>query len=419
MRTRSHGLMGSESYGRERTVKKSAVLSIAVLVVLCAALVLRPMAPWMPRAEAMTLKGGESPGVAAGRVINDDLYITGGSVSIDGKVNGDVFVAGGSVSVNGTVRDDLAVAGGNVTVNGAVGGSVRAAGGSLILNGKTGQDLMAFGGTVDMATGSSIGRDAMFGSGNVSLGASVGRDLKGGVGSLTINNSVGRDVDLSADELILTDRADVKGDLTYTSAKKAKIAPAAKVAGRITQNKPAPEEAGAGGAPSFASSAAWFVASYLMAFLFGIVLLALFPARTAEISAAVTTSPWASLGIGLGVLIVVPIAAVILMVFVIPIPISLTALGLYALGIYISKLYVGLAVGRWISHYFKWSIHEILSLVIGLLILMLLGLAPYLGGLLRFSYVLFGLGAISMVLYRTIREGRVGAGEAAPPAEAE
>ncbi len=335
--------------------------------------------------------------IPSNEVINDDLYISGGTVVIDGKINGDLLVSGGNVTVNGSVSDDIMAAGGTLILNGPVGQSVRATGGTLSLNGKIGHDLVVGGGTVDIGAGSAIGHDALIASGNGRLSGRVGRELKASADSFVIDGQVGKNASLEVTRLTLTNRAVINGNLTYTSENKASIASGAKIVGKVT-HKVRPR------ARTTARDIFSFIVSYLAAFLFGVVLLLLFPKRTVRIADAITSSPWISLLLGLVLLIIVPIAAVIIMIFLITIPLSLTAIALYILGIYLAKVFVGFALGRLAGRYFKFNLHDILALLIGLLIIMLLGLIPFVGPVLRFLYVLFGLGAAGYVFYKAIRE---------------
>lgn len=349
---------------------------------------------------AAEFKSSNNVEIASGEVINDDLYISGGTVVVNGKVNGDLIVSGGTVTINGSVRDDLMVASGNVTLNGTVNQTARIMGGTLSVNGKIGQDLLVAGGTVEAASTSSVGRDTVFASGNAQLSGSIGRKLNAAGGNVVIDGPIGGTARLEVSQLRLTDRADIKGDLIYTSDNKADIASGAKISGKTIHKVPPrpsrPSRVGSG--------IVLFILSFLAAYLFGIVLLALYPVKVPHIASTIVTSPWQSLLLGIALLILVPIAAIILLILVITIPISLTAIFLYILGIYLAKVFVGLMVGKWISAYFKLRGGNALALLIGLFIVMLLGAIPVLGLFLRFIYVVFGLGAAGLVLYRAIRE---------------
>jgi len=344
--------------------------------------------------QALTLRSSDNVNIPSDVTINDDLYVAGGNVTINGTVNGDLIIAGGSVTVNGTVRDDAMLAGGTVIIAGDIGQSVRAAGGNLSINGEVGEDLVVSGGNVDVSSNSTIGRDVLLSSGSARLSGPVGRGIRGAVGSLVIDNSVGNGVRVNVGDLTLTDQAVINGDLVYTSENTAEIADGAQVTGEITRREPPVRRPGIAGR----------IASFIAAFLFGLLLLLLFPAGTARVADTVRGSPWISLLLGFALLIVVPIAVIILLILLVTIPVGLTTLFFYILGIYLAKVFVGLALGRVTVGYFKWNIGNILALLIGLAIVMLLGLIPFIGPLIRFVYVIFGLGAAGLVVFYYLRE---------------
>ncbi|MBE0446628.1 MAG: hypothetical protein IBX64_00690 [Actinobacteria bacterium] len=385
-------------------MKKVIVISISISIFVFTLLLCQV-------AYAADLRSGGNIIIPSDAVVNDDLYISGGSVVIDGRVNGDLIIGGGTVTINGSVRDDLMVGSGTVIVNGPIEQSIRVAGGTVSINGEVGEDLVAAGGTLETATDSSVGRDAIITGGNVRLSGDIGRRLFGSVSSLVIDGSIGQNARLYVDRLTLTDRAVIGGDLHYTSENRARIADGAQIEGRTIFDRVRPPAARPG------ARIATFILSYLAALLFGIVLLLLFPARVVQVADTIIAAPWQSPLLGTALLVTVPVIAIILAVLVVTIPISLTLIFLYILGIYLAKVFVGLMVGRWITGYFKLRIGNIVALLIGLLIIMLLGLIPILGLLLRFLYVLFGLGAAALVLYRVVVEARQRGGPGTEPPE--
>jgi len=76
-------------------------------------------------------RGGGDITIPASEVVNDDLYISGQAVVVDGTVKGDLVVFAQTVTVNGTVEGDLLGAGRDIIVNGTIGGAVRIAGAAL------------------------------------------------------------------------------------------------------------------------------------------------------------------------------------------------------------------------------------------------------------------------------------------------
>lgn len=69
---------------------------------------------------AMESRAAENVAVASGEVVNDDLYVMGRDVIIDGTVKGDVIAFAQRVTINGVVEGSLNVAAQMITVNGQV-----------------------------------------------------------------------------------------------------------------------------------------------------------------------------------------------------------------------------------------------------------------------------------------------------------
>jgi len=385
--------------------------SLAILLVLV--IILMTAQP----AFAAILISSDTVNIPATRTIDDDVYIGGGNVTINGRINGDLVVAGGNVTVNGTVRDDLIAAGGNIVVNGDIGQTIRGAGGSVMVNGDIGEDLVVGGGTVTTSENTTVGRDALLGAGTVTLSGAVQRNLTSGSGRITIDGTVGGNARLYLDggQLTLTDRARIGGDLVYTSENEASIASGAQVAGEISREeppvrRPTPAERTTG-------RIIGFIISYLATLLLALALLFLFPRRVDETGTTVIASPWVSLLTGLALLLLVPILVVILLVFVITIPIALTILFFYAFGLYLAKAFVGLALGKVLSRYVNLGQGNVIPLLIGLFIVMLIGLIPIIGPVARFLYYIFGLGAGATVIYKAFAARRAAQHPEQPPEE--
>jgi cytoskeletal protein CcmA (bactofilin family) len=357
-------------------------------------------------AQAAETRSGDAVSVGANQTIDDDLYVAGGTISINGQINGDLIVAGGTVSINGSIRDDLVVLGGNVTINGSIGQSIRVAGGNVVVSSTVGNDIIAAGGTVDVTSEATVKKDVMLSGGNINLNGIVERDLQGAAGMIAIGGTINGDTTLTAGQLTLSKNAKLGGNLTYTSENKAKIEPGAMVSGKTTHSQPPVEKRKPTPSQRAVGTLVYFIISFLAAYLFGALLLAILPTQTREIADTVLTRPWASLGIGFLALVIIPIAAIILLFFIITIPISITIFLLYLLALYLAQVFAGLALGRLVFKYFKWPGNDYLVLFVGLLLLMLIALIPIIGWLVKFLYMLFGLGAIVIAIYDMIENRR-------------
>lgn len=340
---------------------------------------------------AADLRGGDTITVASGEVVDDDLYIAGNTIIIDGTVNGDLWAFGSTITVNGDVNGSIVAIGQTVNVNGNVGHAVRLVGQTINISGNVSGDLIVFGSEANIASKAKIGGDVLFSAGNVRLNGPVEKDVKGSGSEVIVANVVGGDVELKVKNLTLTSSANVQGNLTYTGENEADIQSGAKVGGKTTHNMPEVKK------PAPFSGIVGKLIGFLMALVTGLIIILIIPGRSASVADSIRNKPWTSLGWGAVILFATPIAAIVVCITVIGIPVGLIALALYAIAIYISQVFVGLFIGRWIIGRFRGTESKAImvgALALGLVILTLLGLIPYLGFWIGLAVALFGLGAI-------------------------
>ncbi|MFC1980316.1 hypothetical protein ACFLVS_05685 [Chloroflexota bacterium] len=351
---------------------------------------------------AAELRSGDTVTVDSGEVIDEDLYIAGRNIVVNGTINGDLIAAGETITVNGTVNGSVMAASATVNINGNVTHAVRTAGGALHIRGYVNGDLLVAGGEVNVASTANIGGDILLGAGTVRIDGLVEGDVKGGGGEVTLSNGVGGDVKLEVDNLSLASTVNIQGNLTYTSENEANIQSGAQIGGTTTYKMPEVKEP-AKASPLFGTVGK--VIGFLMALVIGIVLIVIAPRRTALIADSIRNKTWSSLGWGALILFVTPIAALVVFITVIGIPLGLIGLALYGIALYLSQIPVGLFIGRWIIGYFrKVETKAIMvgALASGLVILSLLRLVPYLDIVIILATFLLGLGAL-LVSERRLR----------------
>ena len=88
--------------------KKMLKLSVAIQIALLVTML------FATPAAAAELRGYENVIIASGDVVDDDLYLAGNRIVINGTVNGDVLAAGETIIVNGIVNGDVLALGGNI-----------------------------------------------------------------------------------------------------------------------------------------------------------------------------------------------------------------------------------------------------------------------------------------------------------------
>ncbi len=347
---------------------------------------------------AATLKSGELVVLPKDRVVSDDYFAAGESVTVAGTVAGDAYIAGGMVNVEGTVKGDLLVAGGTVTIRGTVEQDVRAAGGEIVISGVVNGNVTVAGGSVTITDGAKISGNLVSGAGNLNIYSPIAKDITVGAGQLTIGNTVAGNVVAGVGELTLTPNAQVGGDLTYYSEEPVTLSAGAEVAGKVShkqiQNKgyEKEKETAKNAARGFGMTAK--ILNVISAFIIGFLALRFFPQYVSSIEDRVRNNPWMSMGIGLLALIVAPIIAIILLATVVGIPIALLVFFGYFFSIYISKIFISLVIGKTVLGYFKAKYPPVAVLGIGLISYMALTSIPVLGGLVVFVSTIIGIGAI-------------------------
>ena len=347
---------------------------------------------------AADIRSGDTVTVASGDVVDDDLYVAGGSIVIDGTVNGDLWAVGRDITVNGRVNGSLVAVAQTVEVNGDVAHAARLAGETLHIRGDVGGDLIAFGGTLNVASAAVIGGDLLLGVGNARIDGLIEGDVTGGGGEVTIAGGVQGDAELQVDNLTVAPTANIQGDLAYTSENEADIESGARVGGTTTHNVPEVEKpAKAATAAAIAGAVMGKVVAFLMILVIGIILILVTPRWMASIADSIRTRPLPSLGWGAVIVFAIPIAAIVVCFTVIGVPVGLIALALWGIAIYLSQIPVALLIGRLIirrSSEVESKGILVGALALGLVILVILRAIPFVGFWVGLATVLFGLGAV-------------------------
>ncbi len=145
---------------------------------------------------AADFRSGETVVIPADEVIDDDLFVTGQRVEVNGTVKGDLFAIGGEVFVNGTVEGSLFISGQTLVVNGQVNGSLYAGGYSLVVGPEAsiGRTVYFGGFSLTTESGSGIGRSLYTGGYQAIVNGEVANDVSVGSVALELNGAVGGDV---------------------------------------------------------------------------------------------------------------------------------------------------------------------------------------------------------------------------------
>jgi cytoskeletal protein CcmA (bactofilin family) len=329
------------------------------------------------------LRTGSTVTVPSGETVNGDLYVTGGTIAIDGDVQGDLSAAGGTITVNGTIDGDVLAAGGSITVTGPVKGDVRVAGGNITIDSAVSEDVAAAGGQVDVGQGASIGGDVLVAAARLTIDGTVAGSVTGTAGAYEHSGTIAGSNEVA-----------------------------------ISQNRAQPQQQ-----DRTLTTILDAVRQFIIVVLVGLLALWLLPLLTGSAAGAVRERPIHAFAGGIGVLIGLAIAFVAILVVLVIVAIVLSLLGFGALagfdvfvgilaflglaavalfvGWFVADVIVGLALARlaWPAAASGEPGHVDLSraflpLVVGAAIVVIVTSLPIIGPWLKALVIVLGFGAL-------------------------
>lgn len=352
-------------------------------------------------AEALIITSEKNVSVPADQIVDDDLFISGESVFIDGTVNGDVYAAGGVVRVTGDVNGDVIAAGGMLEISGTVADDVRVAGGNIVIEDAfIGDNLTVFGGNVAVSDESEVGGSLIFAGGNLISGANVGRGLLGGGGNVTIRGVIGKDVRLGAGKITLGPQATVLGDLLYSSEEDITIDNSATVSGSVKQIFPEARRASADVSKGISKITKGLLIglklwSFFASLLVGLLLIKFLPGLHRDVTNRISEKTFESLGWGFLVLLVFGPLFVILSLTLIALPLALILLAFFLITTYLSKIFVSFVIGKKVLNRInKDKQSPYITLTLGMVLYYILSMVPVLSVFVSLITVTLGLGAV-------------------------
>lgn len=378
-----------------RRLRRGSALAL-VLAGFCVALLFQPVS-----ALASETRKGESVGVSRDETIKGDIFLFGDRVRVDGNVDGDVFLFGNDVIVNGHVKGDIVAFAKFLQVNGDVDGNIRGFTNTMTIRGAVARNVLTFVDIMNVESTAKIGGSLTIFMENLHLEGSLGRDILGFGKHFTLAGKVGGSVRLKGDELTINSGAEVDGPIRFEGDHEAEVARGAKLASPVEfhqqEHKPRYMEG-----HYYVWRLIWTAAFVL----FGVVLFLLLPKFAAE---TIASAELVGAPIGLGVLIFfgVPIAAVIACVTVVGIPLGILALGFWMLMLCTAEIVVGTVVGSWILGRAHDTAGLIGRMALGFVLVRLVYTAleqmHVIGLLSGLAMLMWGMGAISLALYRRLQ----------------
>ncbi len=328
------------------------------------------------------------------QIIDDDLFLGGNNMKVDGTIKGDLIAGSRTLIQTGKVSGSVIYVGQNLDILGEIEGSVRALSQNTNINGIIKRNVMNFGASLNIRHSGEVKGDVIALGNELIVDGEIEKGLRATVGSVVISGTINGNVKINSNSITLMPTARINGDFTYKSEEKAKIEPGAQIAGKTEWTKSKVEKKREKG---FFTTSNVVIRSLLLlaCIVTGLFLILISKKYVQSAQKNVSQSFPKALGLGFILMICIPIAIVVLLVTVIGIPIALITLFVYLVLFYISKIFVGIAVGSKILTGFAKDKDAPLgwSLILGLIILTILTNIPYIGILIYVVIVFTGFGA--------------------------
>ena len=345
--------------------------------------------------------------------VYEDLYIAGGTITINAAIHGDLICAGGTIIINDTVTNDILVAGGNVTFNGFVGDDIRCAGGELVIQKSITGDLVIAGGKVTVNKDVVIGDGLLVSGGDIAFNGTVKNSVKAVAGNVVFTGTALKDIDIrggklemngivngtsiiSAPEIIIGSNASFNNNVRYWNKKGSLDFKNTIKSGNAVYDSTLKIQTGRwyyfGGITVLALL--WYVG---MALLMIGIMQYLFSTVMQKAGDTVFNKTLKSLGFGLLFFIAVPVAAIIAFITVIGVPVGLFLLFNFIVIVLLASVVSAVVAANWFNNrnHYKWSYWKLVFAALGIFVVFkMISFIPFFGGLIIFLIACISFGAI-------------------------
>ena len=349
---------------------------------------------------AFTVKTGSSVYLPPDQSIEGNLYAAGSNITIDGKITGDLFCAGQSITINGEIEGDVICAGQTINLNGQINGSARLAASAINLNGKINRNAMVFASSLILTEQAEINWEMLLAAATADIRGKIGRDLYGSSAHTVISGEIAKNVNLKLDDqknknisaLTIAKTAKIAGDLSYTANQPATIESGAAIGGQTIHHSPSLVAKEKNYTNYLLTKIFWLFAALVI----GLVLISLWREEIKKITDRMLESVNVCFGWGIVVMFLTPILTILLVLTIIGLPLALILIMLWLILLYLSKILVGILIGRSLIDNFwpKQKDSLIWAMILGLIIIYLLTSLPLVGWLLSLLAICWGLGGI-------------------------
>ena len=319
------------------------------------------------------------------------LAEAGDNVKQEGEYDSVRLIAGNTVSSTARIDGISLVAGNTINVSGSSQYGFYA-GNALTINETVERDAFIAGSSIVIGSDAVFGRDLFIAGDAIVLGSNVTRNLY--VGSTRIDLSgvtINGNAYIDAKEITMDEETRVLGTLNYLESAKIIGMNEANM-GEIKTHKDRSIHA----EYNFKNRIYDLVFSMIGAFIVVMALFYINPKAKEKLD-NVKLEPGVvlkAIGAGALVLLIIPITAVLALFTGVLAPIAIITLLIYGISIYLSTLLSGYVIGNTLAKKVFKVDSVYLAIITGILIVNLVSLIPYVGGLLIAALLSYGMGLI-------------------------
>ncbi|MFA7169483.1 MAG: polymer-forming cytoskeletal protein [Candidatus Paceibacterota bacterium] len=350
--------------------------------------------------------------VSSAENVPTDLARAGETVDEGRDVDGDVMLAGTNVSYSGNATGDILLAGGTARVSGNCAGDVRIVGGTITLNGVVDKNVTVAGGNVVFGENSVVKGNLYVVGGSVELRGLVEGNATARGSQLIFSGKVNSNADFRSSKITARSDARIDGNLIYASnsdfeANQSIVVgsiekvPLENYVSNYTKN----------GKTGDASNAGFVILQFLSLLIVVLLLSKLFSKQLKEITLPITKAEiWNRLAFGLVSLVLNLLIIVITLLTIVGAPVALIVLFSYIVLLIIASAITPILLGRLVNLkvklYGEGENVLLKDFIFGYVLMQIIGLVPFLGGLALFFFFLFSFGRVTRYVFMALKENR-------------
>ncbi len=321
-----------------------------------------------------------------------NLAKAGNIIIEEGEYDSTRFIAGNTITNKANIDGISFIAGNEITTEGVSTYGIYA-GNNINIKENILKDLFVAGNKITIYEDAVIGRDIFIAGANVTIKTNIARDLRIGANNINISGiTINGDAYLYADNIILDENTIINGKLTYPEDAKINGLDLAQVRDIVKTKKVDVE---------IKKNNASIIKNTILNICAGIIIMLILfymipksKERLDKVDLKID-SIIKTICIGFLILILIPMIFVITVFTNILTPFALILACIYGISIYLGSLLSAYIIGSLLTKKIFKKDNQYLALVIGIILVKLVKLVPYIGNFISVLCLLYGIGLIT------------------------